>query len=238
MRVTIHQPEHMPWLGFFHKVNMADVYVVLDNVQYRRRYFQNRNKIRTRNGWQWLTVPLTREHRDDLLIKDARVCNEDGAWKRKNLESIYHSYARAACFNQFWDEFRSVYDEAHESLCAFNLSLIRFILAAFGIGSDILLASTLGVSGQKGDLILDICRALRADTYISGISGRDYLDFAQFEQSKIAVIVQEFHHPIYSQAFEPFLPCMSAIDLLFNCGDKSLDMLNGIGVPVMEELFN
>lgn len=237
MRVTIHQPEHMPWLGFFHKINMADVYVVLDNVQYRRRYFQNRNKIRTKTGWQWVIVPLEKEDRDELLIKDTRIANEDLKWKKKNIESIYHNYCKTPYFNYWWDEFKDVYNKNYLLLVEFNLALLRLFFNKLGIKREIQLASTLNVSGYKGDLILNICKALNAETYISGISGREYLDVKLFHDAGINVVFQEFHHPIYKQLYDPFIPCMSVIDLLFNNGEESLNIINGKGVQVMEEVF-
>ena len=237
MRVTIHQPEHMPWLGFFHKINMADVYVVLDNVQYRRRYFQNRNKIRTKNGWQWTTVPLERENRDELLIKDVKIFREDLKWKRKNLENIYHNYCRSKNFTHFWGAFETIYNRDFSHLRDLNLQLLHYFFEELGIKTEVCLASEMDVFGKRGDLILDICKAVGATTYISGISGKEYLDFQSFSDTGIEVIMQQFHHPIYEQLTEPFLPCMSIIDLLFNHDKKSLDIINGLGVPVMDKIF-
>lgn len=237
MKVTIHQPEHMPWLGFFHKINMADLYVVFDNVQYRRRYFQNRNKIRVKDGEQWLTVPVERGKRDDLLIKDVKISNEDAKWKAKNLARIYHGYSKAPCFKDYWESFEAVYNEDHTRLIDLNLALIKFFFEALGIEKECVLASDLDVSGEKGELIFNICRAAGAKTYISGISGRDYLDVKKFEESGIGVVFQEFHHPIYKQLHEPFIPCISVADILFNHGSASLDIINGRGVEVIKEVF-
>lgn len=233
----MHQPEHMPWLGFFHKINMANMYVVLDDVQYRRRYFQNRNKIRTKEAWQWLTVPLQKENRNELLIKDAQVFNEDLKWKSKNLESIRLNYCKAKYFKYYWDEFKYIYSKPHSHLLDLNLSLLKFFFEKIGIKSKIQLSSDLKASGIKGDLIFNICKTVNAKIYISGISGKDYLDIQEFSKNGIKVIIQKFHHPIYKQLHEPFIPCLSIIDLLFNHGDKSLGIINGINVPVMEKVF-
>lgn len=237
MRITIHQPEHMPWLGFFHKIALAEVYVILDNVQYRRRYFQNRNKIRTKEGWQWLTVPVAKESRDALLIKDATINNAALNWKSKNIQSLYHNYHRAPYFNNYWDEFKASYEKEFLTLTDLNLSLLKFFFKALNMTKDILLASELKVSGEKGELIFNICTALRATTYVSGISGKEYLDLKQFQEADINIVFQEFHHPIYKQLYNPFIPCMSALDLLFNYGEKSLDIIKGVGVNVLEEVF-
>ena len=237
MKLAIHQPEHIPWLGFFHKINMADVYVVLDNVQYRRRYFQNRNKIRTKEGWQWLIVPLKKENRDKLLIKDAEIFQEDIKWKERNLKAIQYNYCKARYFKYYWEEFKSIYNKNYSHLLDLNLRLIKFFFKKLGIKSKIQLASAFNIPGKKSEIIFNICQALDANTYMSGISGRDYLDLQKFNDSDIEVVIQEFHHPVYTQLHQPFIPCMSIIDLLFNYGEASLDMINGRGVPVLEEVF-
>lgn len=237
MRVTIHQPEHIPWLGFFHKVNLADVYVVLDNVQYRRRYFQNRNKIRTKDGWQWLVVPLVKEERDELLIKDAKLSIEARKRREDNLQTIYCNYSKANFFKEYWEEFKNIYGGDYIFLSDLNTALLKFFFAKLGIRARIIFASTLGLKESKGDLMLEICRKLGASLYVSGVSGRDYLDFQKFKDNAIEVAIQEFHHPIYRQIFEPFIPCLSVLDLLFNCGDRSLEIINGINTAVMEQVF-
>lgn len=238
MKISIHQPEHMPWAGFFHKVNMADVFVVLDNTQYRRRYFQNRNKIRVKEGWQWVTVPVTSGDRDATMIKDVLISDDDARWREDNIESIYHAYCKAPYFDEYWPGLKRIYSEPIRSLRDLNLALIMFFFEKLGIDKKPVLASGLDVSGRKGDLILDICLALKANTYVSGISGQDYMDMGKFADSGVSVLVQEFHHPVYRQRHEPFIPCMSVIDILFNCGDKSMDAINGKGVPVMPEVFH
>lgn len=237
MSITIHQPEHMPWLGFFHKLNMADTYVVLDNVQYRRRYFQNRNKINTKDGWQWICVPVIKEARNDLLIKDARIFKEDMEWREDNIKTIYQNYCKAKFFEFLWPEFKDTYCSEYARLSDLNIALIKLILKKLKVKKDIVFASELCVDGEKGDLILNICLVLGAKKYISGISGKEYLDIGKFNKGGVEVIFQEFHHPIYPQLYGSFSPCMSVIDLLFNCGPDSLNVINGIGIEVLNEVF-
>jgi len=238
MIATIHQPEHMPWLGFFHKISIADTFVILDNTQYRRRYFQNRNKIRTKKGWQWLTVPLEKEERDTLEIRKARIYRADNRWAEKNLRSVYLNYSKAEFFSDIWDEFRKIYgNDSYELLLEMNMSLINYFLEKFALFKNIIYASSLKVKGRKGDLILNILKEIGADTYVSGVSGRDYLDMGGFEKNNINVVTQEFHHPVYKQVYEPFIPCISTIDLLFNYGPGSKGILEGRGVSVLEDIF-
>jgi hypothetical protein len=115
--------------------------------------------------------------------------------------------------------------------------MIQLLAQFLGLDRSFLLSSELAVTGKASELNLSICKEVGADIYVSGISGKDYLNLQEFANEKIEVIFQEFHHPIYMQQVEPFVPCMSVLDLLFNYGDKSLDVINGIGVPVIEDIF-
>lgn len=236
MIVTIHQPDHMPWLGFFHKVNKADVYVILDNVKYRKLYFHNRNRIRTASGEQWISIPVAK-HNDSTLINEIRLSADNQKQREKNARIIQQSYQKAPFFDSYWPEFREVYLGSWESLCKLNVELLLLLFRYIGIQKKIVWASDLDICGVKSELNLSICKAVGAKHYLSGISGKEYLDLDSFGKSGIQVGFQEFHHPIYMQMYEPFLPCMSALDLLFNYGEQSLDTINGIGVPVMEKLF-
>lgn len=234
MHITIHQPEHMPWLGFFHKINMADIYVVLDNVQYRKNYFQNRNKVRTANGWIWITVPVSRSI--ETLIKDVTI-DTNQRWIKKWRDTIFYNYKKSPFFEQYFDRLKILINEHWEKILDLNVALIRLLCNFLDIKTKFILASELNVCGKGSDLLLAICKKLDAERYLSGISGKEYLRVDDFAREGIKVEFQEFHHPIYNQLYEPFTPCMSIIDLLFNYGEKSLDVINGIGVPVMEEVF-
>lgn len=234
MKVTIHQPEHMPWLGFFHKLSCVDTLVILDNVQFRKNYFQNRNKIRTKGGWLWLSVPV--QHSGDTAIKDVRIA-ADRRWRKKWWDSLFFSYKKAEYFDLYSGRVRDLICADFDGVSSLNVSLIKLLSEVLGIGPDYILASELNVNGTGSGLILDICKALGADEYLSGISGKDYLRLDDFSRNDIRVVFQEFHHPVYRQLHEPFMPGMSVIDLIFNYGDKSLDVIKGIGVPVMPGLF-
>lgn len=235
MRVAIHQPEHMPWLGFFHKLTMADTLIVLDNVQFRKNYFQNRNKIRTANGWSWLNVPVKYEF--GQYIKDVIIDNSSKRWKKKYWDTVYLSYKKADYSNKYSQAIKSILDDEWRYISDLNLSLILKFIEFLGIDIAVKKASDLDVQGKGSELLLNICQKLDAKTYISGVSGRDYLNTKDFQGAGIEVVFQEFHHPVYRQLHKPFIPCMSVIDLLFNYGGKSLDVIKGVDIPVMEEVF-
>lgn len=234
MRVTIHQPEHFPWLGFFHKIAQVDSFIILDNVQFRKNYFQNRNKIRTSDGWAWFTVPVNRSL--DTLIKDVFI-NKDSRWKKKWCDSVYFNYSKAPHFEAYFRRIADIVDAASYNLYDLNIALIRLVCELTGVKTKFLFASELSAGGKGSSLILNLCKKVHADEYLSGISGKDYLQLEDFTKAGIKINFQEFHHPIYRQLHEPFIPCMSIIDLLFNYGEKSLDIINGKGISVMEEVF-
>lgn len=234
MRLTIHQPEHAPWLGFFHKLVRADTFVVLDNVQFRKNYFQNRNKIKVSDGWRWITVPV--RFSINTLIKDVEIA-EDRRWKKKWLDSVHFSYRKSKYFEQYFEDISCLIKRDYGKLIDLNLSLIKSLCGFLLINNNFVLASDLGIETKSSKMILDICRKMKATSYLSGISGKEYLHLREFEKENITVIFQEFHHPVYEQLYGAFEPCMSILDLLFNHGAKSIDIINGMGVPVMEELF-
>jgi len=222
MIVTIHQPEFLPWLGFWDKMLRSDLFVLLDTVPFEKNYFQNRNRIRTAQGESYITVPVL--HPFGRLIKHVEIENFHG-WKRKILRTIELNYHRAPYFNRYYPELRTLFWFDRRYLSDFTIDLIFWLACSFNIERRIILASDLNVSGHKTELLLRMCRKLNASTYLSGISGRDYLDIAQFHEAEIEVRYQDFKHPEYWQCYDPFIPQMSGIDLLFNYGPDSLQVL-------------
>lgn len=240
MVVTIHQPEHLPWLGFFQKATQADVFVLLDNVQYRHKYFQNRNRIRSTQGEGWLTVPVLLKGYRRPLLRDVRINPSDVRWRDKYWKSMLLNYRKSPFFAEHAEFFEGVFRQSWDLLADLNITLITYLFGAFSINARLIRASDLGAQGGGADLILGIVKELGADCYISGISGiagRGMEPEGEFRSHGVAVRYQQFHHPIYRQLHEPFLPGMSAIDLLFNCGRTSSDVLRGIGVDRVEQIF-
>lgn len=224
MIISVHQPQYLPWLGYFEKIAKSDNFVFLDNVQYKEREFQNRNKIRTKDGSSWLTVPVISKGEGRQNIRDVKIDNEL-AWQRKHLASLRSSYGRAAFFNDYYPFFEEVLGKQWTYLKDLNIEIIRFILKELSIDTPISFESDLKITTMSTQRIIDICQKLKADTYFSGSGGRAYLDQGLFAQEKIKLIYQEFLHPQYKQCYEPFAPFMSVIDLLFNHGMGSRKIL-------------
>ncbi|MBF0344362.1 MAG: WbqC family protein [Nitrospirae bacterium] len=233
MIVTIHQPEHMPWMGFFNKVSQADLLVILDTVQFRKNYFQNRNKILSANGPMWLTVPVIMKGYMEKVIKDIEVNNAYN-WREKHYKSIYFNYKNHPCFNDYAQRLQHIYGQTWEKIVALNEYVIRFFLEVLGISTPMIQASELNVSGSSSDLLLDICMKVKADVYLAGQSAVDYLDGSIFTDNGISVVLHDFNHPQYQQkgCGGSFVSHMSTLDLIMNMGSKSIDIIREGDVPL------
>jgi len=238
MIVTIHQPEHLPWLGFFNKLDSADILILLDTVSFRKNYFQNRNRILSASGPVWLTVPIYSKGRFGQKIIDVQINNETTPrWPAKCSNSIIQCYKKASFFKTYEPFFESLYSRTWTSLVDLNVTIINHLMNELGISTRILRASELRVTKARTDMLVDLCVQAGASIYLSGISGKQYLELDKFAEAGIEVLFQEFYHPIYKQVYDPFIPCMSVIDLMFNCGPDSGDILRGIGVSTLEHVF-
>ena len=221
MIATMHQPEHLPWLGFFHKLRQCEAAVLLDTVQFARRDFQNRNRIKGANGPIWLTVPVASKGSFEQDIEAVAIV-DDRDWRRKCWSSMEHSYRRAPHFAEHRPFFEDLYAREWTRLVDLNVTIIRYLAGQLGIGTRLVLSSELGLRARGGtEVALAACRAVGATTYLSGAFGREYLDESLLAAAGIAVRYQAFRHPTYPQQFGEFLPQLSAVDLLFNCGPGS-----------------
>lgn len=227
MYISIQQPEFFPWLGFFHKFKAVDKVILLDNVQFKKRYFENRNRVRTPEGWCWLRVPVKSKGRFNQLIKDVEI-DPSMDWRKSIIETLRHSYVRAPFWNFCSDALISqVQSFQGVSLSNFNQSIIDFLAGNLGVTRPTQLASSLNSSKSGSDLILDICCEVGASKYLSGVSGRDYLDEAKFRQSGIEIVYQNFVQKEYRQIHaENFETSMSAVDAIFNLGPAAGDLIS------------
>lgn len=224
MNVTIHQPEFAPWMGLFDKVLGTDLFILLDDVEFEKNYFQNRNRVRTANGWSWITVPV--HHGATTPIDEVTIAKEDNPrWSEKILKTVYYNYHNADHFERVHDALESFLEGCGERLVTLNIPLLEWMLDEYELSPKVVRSSALDVESAGSQRILDICREVGADTYLSGVSGRDYLDLGAFEDAGVDVTFQEFHHPIYEQEYEPFIPRMSALEPLMLFGSEASDLL-------------
>lgn len=223
MIVTIHQPEHLPWPGFFHKMANADLYVCLDDVQFKKNNFQNRNRLVSAHGDVfWLTVPLKFGPLSQKINEKVIV---DTEWKFKYLRNISHAYSRARFYEKYYPELEQIVIQCDSSLVKLNLSLIGWFRKSLDIRTPISFSSELDLSRKKSDLILEICCLLGADKYLSGPSGIEYLDINSFHRKGVDVLFHEFKPPIY-QSNGKIFSGLSTLDLLMTHGLNSMEIIN------------
>jgi len=225
---AIHQPQYMPWLGYFDKIDRADIFILLDDVQFKKNDWQNRNKIRTAQGWQWLTVPVL--HDFGQKIKEVHINNREN-WRHDHLRAIELNYGKAPYYKKYMDFFHALYEKEWYSLAELNIFVTEEIMKFLGIKTPLVRASHYKVTDECTQRLVDLCRAVKADTYLAGADGHKYMDMEMFKQSGITLVTQSFDHAVYPQCWgkdgNGFISNMSVIDLLMNCGEKSLEILRG-----------
>jgi hypothetical protein len=225
MILSIHQPQYLPWLGYFDKVDKSETFVFLDNVQFKKNEWQNRNRIKTAAGNQWLTVPVF--HKFPQRIDDVKI-NTTVPWGRKHLNALSTNYSKAPFYDEYMPFFQETYSREWDRLVDINIHTILFIAQAIGLSNKRFVnASEFNLQEGNTERLVDICKQLGGDVYLSGKDGAKYLDLSLFEKENIDVIFQDYTHPCYPQLFSEFEPNLSIIDLLFNCGPKSLSILRG-----------
>ncbi len=222
---SCHQPNFLPWVGYFHKIISSDFFVILDEVQYTKNSVANRNKIKSSQGEQLITVPISKKinNKSFFSYREANFAQDN--WYKKIIKSIEQNYKSA----EYYDKYKEVIFEnlRMDSFVEMNINFIKFIVSEYDIDTKILLMSELNeLSGMKNDLIISIGNCLNANVYLSGNGARNYNDPKKFEENGITLKYQEFVPQEYSQLFPPFIPYLSVLDLLFNEGDKGKFFMN------------
>lgn len=220
MIIGVHQPNYLPYPGFFEKMDQCDLFVIYDDAQFNRRDFQHRNRIKTFQGWKWLTVPVEKR---SIPINEIRIKNELNKkgirWQDVHFSEINRNYRDTQYFHIYKDEIKDIYDQTYTNLIDLNLSLINLLSHAFNINTKTILSSELGLNSKSTQRLVDIIEVLEGDTYLSGAMGDKYQDIELFNNKGINVINQDFTYPTYKQLYGEFILNLSAIDVLFNAGD-------------------
>lgn len=225
--VIILQPGYLPWLGFFEQLHRSDVFVVYDDAQYDKHGWRNRNRIKTAQGWQWITVPVLTRGQDKPSNKEVLIDNSLN-WRVKHGMSIRQNYAKASYFDAYFAVFDAIYSREWKYLIDLDMEFVYRIAECVGITSDFQFASTLNISGGKTERLALICEHFGASAFYEGHAGQNYIEPSYFEERNIQLIYQNYQHPVYRQLYGAFIPYMSMIDLLFNHGPDSLDILAGM----------
>jgi hypothetical protein len=217
--VVIHQPDFVPYLGFFHRFLEADLYVVLDHVQFvngTSRSWTHRDKIKTPQGEKWLTLSIKKAGRDTPINRIELSDTVD--WAGANLAQLKQNYRRALYYDEVMPQVRKLYEKPGSLLGDFNLRSIEMLMVMLDVQVPFVLSSTLDPQGQKNGLLIDLLQKVGATRYLSGTGARDYMAPDLFRDAGIEVLWQDFIHPVYPQQFGEFVPNLSALDALFNCG--------------------
>jgi len=230
MIVAIHQPGYLPWLGYFHKILHADLFVLLDTVQMEKNGFANRNRVWAPNGVQWLTVPVLMKGHTHSTLGEMRI-NPAVSWKAKHLKTLALSYGKRPHYLRYAGDIERLLAGSGEELTPFLARMLEYFLQALGMGEKrVVRASALAPEGKATTLLLDICKKAGATAYLSGVAGKEYLDLTHFDEAGIEVVFQDFHHPRYGQGRPQFEPNLAAVDALFNLGgEEVLELLKGAG---------
>jgi hypothetical protein len=225
MIATIHQVNYLPWLGFFSKVKSSDAFVMFDVADYSKNGNMNRNKIRTADGWTYLTIPIEKKwHRKPLYEV---MLPADEKWKAIHWKTIMLNYKKASYFSSYGDFFEKLYRKSHKTLVEINQEIIFYLFEQFGINAKIFKTTQLDINRglKKTDILLDILEKINAEAYLSGEGGRSYIEEEKFKEAGIELRFQKYEHPEYMQRFDGFIPFMAAIDALFNVGEKAKELI-------------
>jgi hypothetical protein len=218
--MAAHQPNYLPWLGFFDKMCACDLFVIEDLVLLETKGYTNRNKIKGCQGSLWLTVPIIHVGQQ-IPINEVKIASKGKSnWAKQHYLSMKYSYCRAP----YWSDYQSFFEQSYglewNKFIDLSLNFIEGIRSFLNIKTPLVMASTLKASGTKSDLIIAQCKELGATTYFSGMGAKNYLEVKKFEEQGISVIFQNFEHPVHQQLYGKFVPNLSAIDYLFNTGGK------------------
>ena len=222
--ISILQPGYLPYSGFFELMSRVDAFVIYDDVQYDKNSWRNRNRIRGKQGAIWLTIPVLVKGLPKQIISDVRINNQND-WRRKHLLSIRQCYSRAKYFDRYIDIFERACKEKWDELLKINMNFIYCFRDILGITTKIIFSSNLKSKGHKTNRIINICKELNADAYISTNGAKTYLDEKCFKEEGITLTYQDYTPIPYPQVYYGFVEFLSIVDMIFNCGAESRRIL-------------
>jgi hypothetical protein len=213
MIITIHQPDFLPWLGFFERWDKSDLYVILDDVQFIRRGWHHRDKIKTAQGIRWLTVPVNKKGRYEQLIKEVQIY-DTSSWKQNFLNSLRAAYGKAPFFGPIYSEIEKILVGNHRLLIELNLALLHYCAEILDITTPIVFSSKFNENAKGSERLVNLIKAVHGDIYLTGSGSKNYLNEDAFADEGISVVWQDFQHPIYPQLHGGFSEMLSILDFL------------------------
>jgi WbqC-like protein family. len=222
-RIAISQSNYIPWKGYFDMIRSVDEFVLYDDVQFTRRDWRNRNRIKTAHGLHWLTIPVKVKGRYHQSVRETEI--EGSSWAESHWQTIRHGYARAACFEEMAPILEKVYADCSglHMLSEVNRLWIESVCRLLAIQTPLRWSSEFSLKGDRSERLLNICLEAGADCYVSGPAARDYLDTGLFESAGVAVEWMSYEgYPEYPQLHGAFEHRVSVIDLLLNAGNPAV----------------
>lgn len=226
MKVAMHQPNFLPYLGFFDKMAKVDLFVLLDNVQFNSRDYQQRNRVRMGDDWVWLTVPVLTRGRSGQTIAEVEIDNTRN-WQRKVCKTLQHAYGKSAFFKDYGPDYFEILNRRYIGILDLNIDLLRYTAELLGIDTTVVTSSSFPVEGAKEDRLIALCKKIGAHSYLSGDGGLNYIDPKRWFAEGINLQFQNFEHPVYYQRRGGFLPYMSVVDAIFEIGPEATRRLIG-----------
>ncbi len=225
MKVSIHQPQYMPWLPYFSKIQKSDLFILLDTVDFQKNGLQNRNQIKTVQGAHWLTIAVKQQL--GQKIQDVQI-NNSADWRRKHWQTLKQCYGKAPFFKAYQHELEGLYAREWSMLNELNIELLTMMLRWMGIKTPVKRSSQMSATGSASELVLNLCREVGATQYLSGMGGRNYLETESFGYAGVELVylppaLPDSYPQLFSQA--GFVNNLSALDIIFNCGDAWISYL-------------
>lgn len=223
-KVAIMQPTYLPWCGYFGLMMKVDIFILLDSVQFTRRSWQQRNLIKTPRGSQWLTVPVINKEKREQLISEVEIDNST-KFSKKHRKSIEINYHKSVFFKDFGPKLIQNLNET-KKLVDLNIGLIDYFRDVLNLKTKVLRSSNMNGKGVKADLLASLCLEVDATEYIAVQGSKNYLDHSRsFNDISLPIHYFNFNHPSYPQLYNGFIPNMSILDMIFNCGEKSTQLI-------------
>ncbi|WP_373036546.1 WbqC family protein [Sulfurimonas sp.] len=223
-KLAILQPSYIPWIGYFEQIMNVDIFVFYDDVQYTKNDWRNRNKIKTHDTDIWLSIPTkssSKQKINEVLIDDTK------SWRLKHLKTIKQFYSKSKYFNEIYPLLQNNLNSNVSSISVLSINIIKDITKYLGLDVKFYLSSDLNISGNQNTRLVNICNHFNTTHYYSGMAAKDYIDHELFRKNNIEVTFQDYKHPSYKQLNGAFLPYLSIIDLLFNHGRQSTEIIKG-----------
>lgn len=231
MNVAIHQPQYLPWLPYFKKIEDCDFFILLDTVDFQKNGLQNRNQIKTAQGPHWLTVPVRQQLRQKIL--DVKI-DDKTDWRRKHWQTIQQCYRKAIAFKVYEGDLETLYSRDWSHLNELNIEIIAMMMRWMNIRTPVVRSSQMTATGTASDLVLNLCLEVGATRYLSGMGGKNYLEPDAFRNAGVEIVFQPSVLPeSYPQMFPQagFINDLSALDNLLNCGEAWRSYLPAEAVP-------